>query len=343
MMLSWSATIAGNSPAIVGVAVLAGSLGIPVPSLAAVVLAGALLAQSGSGLAEAFACFAAGLAGAVIGDLVWFSAGRRYGGSVLGTLCRLSLSRDSCVTNTAALFARRGVAILLFARFAPGLSLVSAPLAGATGVSLRRFLAYAEAGASLWLLCGLAIGSVFAGQIMDVLAVLERFGIDVVGTAVTATALYAVVRWVRRRLLLRRLRMARVSVQDVAALLASGATPVIVDVRPLFQQQADPVRIPGARSIHDENAAIADGSHPVIVYCSCPDEVSAAVKTLQMRRFGFANVSPLKGGLAAWREAGHPVEAIDQKATEPAEATTMQAGVAAMQTERFPARIGARA
>ena len=320
-MPSWSAAIAGNSPAIVGVAVLAGSLGIPVPSLAAVVLAGALLAHGGGGPAEAFACFAAGLAGAVTGDLVWFSAGRRYGGRVLGALCRLSLSRDTCVTNTAALFARRGVAILLLARFVPGLSVVSAPLAGTTGVSLRRFLAYAESGATLWLLCGLGTGYLFADQIMDVLGMLERFGIDVVGCAVAATALYAATRWVRRRLLLRHLRMARVSVQEVAALLASGARPVIVDVRPLFQQRADPVRIPGARSIHDEDVAVPDRSHPVIVYCTCPGEASAAVKTLQMRRFGLSNVRPLKGGLAAWRAAGQPVEPIGQKAAKrPAEA-----------------------
>ena len=164
MLPSWLAVIAGSSPAIVGLAVLAGSLGIPVPSLAGVVLAGALLAQGGGGLAGAGACFAAGLAGAAIGDVVWFSAGRRFGGRVLGLLCRLSLSRDTCVTNTAALFARRGVAILLFARFVPGLSVVSAPLAGASGVSLRRFLTYAETGASVWVLFGLGIGNAFAGR-----------------------------------------------------------------------------------------------------------------------------------------------------------------------------------
>ena len=306
---------------------LAGSLGVPVPSLAAVILAGALLAQSGSGLVEAFTCFAAGLTGAVIGDLVWFLAGKRYGGRVLGALCRLSLSRDTCITNTAALFARRGVAILLFARFVPGLSVVSAPLAGTTGVSLRRFLAYAETGASLWVLCGLGVGYVFAGQIMDVLGMLERFGIDVAGAAVVATALYAGVRWVRRRLLFRHLRMARVSVQEAVALLASDATTLIVDVRPQFQQKADPVRIPGARSIHDEDFAITDRSHPVIVYCACPGEVSAAVKTLQMRRFGFGNVRPLKGGLAAWRAAGQPLEAISQRATEAFRTDIAEAGV----------------
>ena len=254
-MALWSAALARNSPALVGAAVLAGSLGIPVPSLAAVALTGAVLAQSGSGPAEAFACFAAGLAGAVIGDLVWFSAGRGYGGRVLGTLCRLSLSRDTCVSNTAALFARRGVAILLFARFLPGLSVVSAPLAGTTGVSLGRFLAYAEAGASLWMLCGLGIEYVFSEEIIIVLGMMERFGIDLVGVGGVATALYAGVRWVRRQLLLRQLRMARVSVEEMVALLASDAAPVI-DVRPLFQQLADPMRITGARSIHDENNAV---------------------------------------------------------------------------------------
>ena len=256
------------------------------------------------------------LAGAVIGDVVWYSAGRRYGGSVLSMLCRLSLSRDTCVSNTAALFARRGAAVLLFARFVPGLSVVSAPLAAVSGVSLPRFLAYAETGAAVWLLSGLALGYAFAGQIMDVLGILERFGVDLAGAAIAATAAYAAVRWVRRRLLLRQLRMARVSVEEVAALLASGAAPVIVDVRPFFQQEANPVRIPGARSIHDEDVGAIDRTHAVIVYCSCPDEASAAIKTWQMRRFGFGNVRPLKGGLQAWREAGQPVEPIGGRARQ---------------------------
>ena len=321
MGASWLAAIAGSGVAIVWAAVLAGSLGIPVPSLAAVVLAGAWLAQDNGGLAEAGAYFAAGLAGAVIGDLVWFSAGLRYGGSVLGLLCRLSLSRDTCVSNTAALFAKRGVKVLLVARFVPGLSVVSAPLAAASGVSLRRFLAYAETGAAIWVICGLGIGYVFAGQIMGVLGMLERFGVDLIGAAVVATASYAGVRWLRRQLLLRHLRMARVGVDELAALLEAGAAPAIIDVRPLFQQQAEPVRIPGAKSIHDQDVPLADRDHPIIVYCSCPDEASAAIKTLQMRKFGFANVRPLKGGLAAWRAAGQPVESIGDKAANAASNT----------------------
>ncbi len=316
MGASWLAAAVGSGFVMVWAAVLAGSLGIPVPSLAAVVFAGAVLAHSHGGLADAAGYFAAGLAGAVIGDLVWFSAGVRYGGSVLGLLCRMSLSRDTCVTNTAAMFARRGVTILLFARFVPGLSVVSAPVAAASGVSLRRFLMYAETGASIWMICGLGIGYVLAGQIMGAMGMLGRFGIDLVGAAVVATALYVGVRWLRRRLLLRHLRMARVSVEEVAALLASGSAPVIVDVRPLIQQKADPVRIPGARSIHDEDVGRADRLHPMIVYCSCPDEASAAVKTLQMRKFGFANVRPLKGGLAAWRAAGQPLESIGGEARQ---------------------------
>ena len=310
MVPSWITAGAGSGPAIVGLTVLAGSLGIPVPSLAAVIFAGAVLAQNGGGAAGAAAYFGAGLAGAATGDAVWFLAGRRYGGRVLALLCRLSLSRDTCIANTAALFARRGVAILLFARFLPGLSVVSAPLAAVSGVSMRRFLAYAEAGAAVWVLCGLGAGYLFAGQIMGVFAVLERFGFDLLGAAAVATGAYAGVRWVRRRMLLRRLRMARVSVEELAALLGSGTAPVILDVRPVIQQRAEPVRIPGARSVHEADMGSVGRLHSVIAYCSCPNEVSAAIKTLQMRRFGFANVRPLKGGLAAWRAAGYPVEAI---------------------------------
>ena len=85
--------------------------------------------------------FAAAMAGAVLGDMAWFFAGRRYGGSVLGLICRLSLSRDTCVRRTADAFSRRGVKVLLFARFLPGLSVISAPLAGISGISLVRFVA----------------------------------------------------------------------------------------------------------------------------------------------------------------------------------------------------------
>ncbi len=319
MSVAWPMAWAANGPAIAFVGVLLGSLGIPVPSLAALVFVGSLVAQQGGGPVAGAACFTAAMAGAVIGDVAWFSAGRRHGDRVLGFLCRLSLSRDTCVSKTAATFSRRGLAILLLARFIPGLSVVSAPLAGTSGVALPRFVAYAETGAALWVGCGLAAGYVFAAQVSAVLQMMQHFGVDVAGVAAAGTLGYAGMRWVRRRLLLRRLRMARISVDELAAMDAAGLRPVVIDVRPAFQQVADPFRIPGARAIHD--MGLAQGSleigklAQVVVYCSCPNEASAALEVMQMHKLGFANVRPLKGGLEAWREAGHAVDAIAQDAS----------------------------
>ncbi|MGN6480920.1 rhodanese-like domain-containing protein [Luteibacter sp.] len=48
----------------------------------------------------------------------------------------------------------------------------------------------------------------------------------------------------------------------------------------------------------------------MIIYCSCPNEVSAAKVAERLTKLGFANVRPLTGGITAWRDAGRDVEAI---------------------------------
>src|SRR5262249_17982197 len=46
--------------------------------------------------------------GTVIGNAVWFAAGRRYGHRVLGFLCRFSVIADTCVARTEKSFGRWG-------------------------------------------------------------------------------------------------------------------------------------------------------------------------------------------------------------------------------------------
>ena len=46
----------------------------------------------------------------------------------------------------------------------------------------------------------------------------------------------------------------------------------------------------------------------IIVYCSCPNEVSSARLALRLQRQGFARVRPLLGGIDAWRELHYPME-----------------------------------
>ncbi len=314
MLFSSPTDLGTTAPLIAFASVLAGSLGIPIPTLAAVIVLGSLLATQHGSLVAAAGVFAAAMVGAVIGDAVWFMAGRRYGNRMLSLICRLSLSRDSCVRRTADVFSRYGIRILLFDRFVPGLSVISAPLAGIAGVSLQRFLAFAETGAALWIIAGLALGYVFADQVGAILLMLEHFGLDLGGLAVALIAAFVFYRWCRRVWLLHRLRMARISGEQLRAMWEAGDTPVIIDVRASVEREADPFIIPGARFLDEHDETGIPILHPVVIYCSCPNEISAAIVAQQMRRRGFTDVRPLLGGLDAWRDAGHPVERVDPPA-----------------------------
>ena len=309
-----TADLTTAGPLIAFASVLAGSLGIPVPSFAAIIFVGSLLATRHGSIGTGALVFAAAMAGAVLGDVAWFSAGRRYGGSVLGLICRLSLSRDSCVRRTADAFSRRGVKVLLFARFLPGLSVISAPLAGISGVSLVRFVSYAETGAAIWIGTGLALGIGFAEQVGAMLLALKRFGLNLGGFAAAMILAYAGFSWFRRQRLLHQLRAARILPDELAALTAAGSAPVVIDARSLFERDADPFVIPGARLLQDgpanQDAVGASPLNTVVIYCSCPNEISAAVLAKRLRKLGFADVRPLRGGIDAWREAGHPVSPL---------------------------------
>ena len=78
----------------------------------------------------------------LVADSIWFLAGRIYGSGVMKLLCRLSLTPDSCVSNTQARFERLGINAVLISKFVPGLSLIAPPLAGAIRMGWLRFLTF---------------------------------------------------------------------------------------------------------------------------------------------------------------------------------------------------------
>jgi rhodanese-related sulfurtransferase len=48
----------------------------------------------------------------------------------------------------------------------------------------------------------------------------------------------------------------------------------------------------------------------VVVYCSCPNEASAAIAARHLKRAGFTKIRPLLGGIEAWSIAGQPVTSV---------------------------------
>lgn len=311
---------------LVFVNVLALSLGLPVPALPTLILVGAgIQLHADPAWPALLGVLAVSISASLLGDAAWYYAGRRYGMRTLQSLCRLSLSRDSCMKQTERFYGRFGVRVLTVAKFVPGLSMVSVPLAGAMQASLPRFLRYDGIGAALWASLGLALGALFARQVERVIEVLSHLGSGAIAVLLLGLAAYVSYRWWRRRSLFKSLETRRVDVMELQSRLDAQPPPLLLDIRAPGIRDVDPYIIPGAEFADERKLEPILAAHPrdtrIVIYCACPDEVSAAWMAAQLRRHGFTDVLPLRGGIDAWRAAGLPVVALPSvNATVPANA-----------------------
>jgi membrane protein DedA with SNARE-associated domain/rhodanese-related sulfurtransferase len=293
---------------IVGLNVLLNQIGLPVPVVPTLILAGTLAAKGDLPFPELFSI---AVIACLIADCAWYWVGEKYGIRVLKTLCRISLEPDSCVSQTQSQFDRWGVNSLIVAKFVPGWSTIAPPLAGALRIGWLRFVVLSTLAAMLWVGAGLLGGMIFRSQIEQLLIQLDRYGgIAVIGVLVLFGG-YIAYKWWERRRFYKMLRMARISVTELNQLIQNGAHPLIIDVRSVTARELEPHWIPGAVAISlaDVDAHLKDlpKDRDIILYCTCPSEASAArVAKILMNR-GFNRVRPLQGGLEAWVAAGHPV------------------------------------
>jgi membrane protein DedA with SNARE-associated domain len=282
--------------------------GLPLPALPTLVTAAALSAQHPNQLA---AVLLAGLGGALIGDLVQYWCGRRFGRRILALVCKISFAPDFCVSQTETMLAKVGPLSLLFAKFLPGVSLLSVAMAGITRMPLPLFLLLDGIGALLFVGIAITFGWMFQNEIAGAFSKLAAFGLLGLLAALGALGLYLAAKWLQRQLLIRSLRMSRITVEELRRLMHEGKEILILDVRPPDARAAEGI-IAGAVAADpaEINAVIGiySGEQETIVYCACPNEASAAIAAKHLRRAGFKRIRPLLGGIDAWVQAGHPVE-----------------------------------
>ena len=294
---------------ILAVNTLLHELGVPLPMMPTALVVGA---RAASGATDPLVAIAAILVATVIGNSVWFAAGRWYGAGVLKLLCRLSLSADTCVARTESAFGRWGWSSLVVGRFLPGVSLIAPPLAGALGMRWGKFLILTAAGAALYGLVVVGAGMLLADQIESALRALGSLGWQALAAVAAVLALYIAWRWWWRRRVARALDVSRISVDELQALIAAGETPLLVDVRGPTTQRVDPRRIPGAIGVPLDaiEAGVAElpRDRRIVLYCACPNEAGAAKAARLLNDRGYAWARPLLGGLDAWIVAGHAVE-----------------------------------
>lgn len=284
-------------------------MGLPLPALPWLLAAGAL---SAAGQFNLLLGLVVSVAACLVADAIWFYLGRYRGNQVLGLLCRISLEPDSCVRRTQNVFTKFGLPGVLLAKFVPGMSTVAPPVAGMSNVSAGRFLLVDAMGSALYAGSLLGLGYFFNRQIDQILGAVGRIGGSALSLLVGLAALFIAYKYWQRRRLLNELRMARITASELRELLDAGQAPLIFDLRSSAAVAEEPGLIQGAVHIDIEQVESRLSEFPkdrdIIVYCSCPNEVSSARLALQLQRKGFSRVRPLLGGLDAWKEQKFPVE-----------------------------------
>ncbi|SFR89691.1 membrane protein DedA, SNARE-associated domain [Dyella sp. OK004] len=291
--------------------VLVEQAGAPVPAVPTLVVAGALAAN---GQLPLVGVLGVALLACLISDLAWYWAGRRFGSGVMRTICRVSLSPDSCVKQSELHFQRWRGQVLLVAKFVPGLSTVAPPLVGALGLRPAAFLWLDGLGSLLWLGVAVGLGYVLAPEIDKVLAALGNAGTIALELVGSLLALYILAKWWQRRRLLVSLRMARITVDELAQAIEKEPLPVLVDVRSQAARMVDTRIIPGALLSDLGSIDLTLQGVPLeaelIIYCNCPNEASAAMAAKRLMEQGYRRVRPLLGGLDAWEAAGYTIHRL---------------------------------
>lgn len=175
-----------------GIALLLGALGTPIPTSFMVIAAGAFARQ---GVINGQSAFLVGLGGAVIGDSLSYGLGRFAQGWV-----QRRLDRSSAWQNACRRFEQGGALTIYLTRFLfMPLAVPANLIAGGTGYSYQRFLTYDLAGEITWLVLYGGIGYAFGNQWQTVSQFINDNSGYVVGITVVGMGTYFVYRYLRQR------------------------------------------------------------------------------------------------------------------------------------------------
>ena len=133
--------------------------------------------------------------------------------------------------------------------------------------------------------------------------------------AICAIALL-IIFWIKRTRDSREMEMHSITPEALHTLLASNQEVLVIDVRQPLDMLADSEIIPGAKRLDPkevrENPSIVPSGKDLIVYCTCASEKTSRDILRRALARQFSQIKFLKGGLAAWKAKGYPVEAYEK-------------------------------
>ncbi len=187
--MNWQQLIQTFGYPIVALGIGLESMGIPAPGETILIIGAAIAA---TGQLNIVAVILSAATGAIIGDNIAFSLGRRHGQKILS---RLHFIDDEKLAKSKVFFAKHGHKTVFMARFVPFLRMIVAYLAGINKMPARIFFLYNMLGGVTWAIAAGSVGYFFGRNLHIVDMWLHRIG--VVSAVVIGIALLLL--WVNHR------------------------------------------------------------------------------------------------------------------------------------------------
>ncbi len=135
--------------------------------------------------------------------------------------------------------------------------------------------------------------------------------LSVIGVAALVTSVVIVHR-IKRLRNQREMEQHSITAEELHALFASNREVLLFDVRQPLDLLAYPEIIPRAQRVAPnevlEKPSLIPKEKDAVVYCTCPSDKTSRTVLRRALALQFLRVKFLKGGLAAWKAKGYPVE-----------------------------------
>jgi rhodanese-related sulfurtransferase len=136
-------------------------------------------------------------------------------------------------------------------------------------------------------------------------------------TAICVAAMFLLIAvWIKRTRNRREIEQHSLTPEALHTLLAANQGVLLFDVRQPLDLLANSEIIPGAKRIPPrevlENPSLIPKEKDSIVYCTCPSDKTSRAVLQRALALHLLRIKFLKGGLAAWKAKGYPVEPYNQ-------------------------------
>lgn len=291
--------------------VFARQLCLPVPAILFLLSGGAL---AGAGRLSFTGILLMAVVGCLLGDLVWFEAGRLRGKRVLRLLCAVASDPSYCIRQSRASFAKNGLRVLLIAKFVPGLDGIAPPLAGMADARRIKFLLYDAGGAILWAGAYVGAGFIFAAQVDKIAQYVSTIANVLVLVFGIPLLFFFVWKLLQLIHMIRLLGPLHITPEKLKERLDSGEKIGVIDLLRFEDDPEGSGAIPGAvradpQEMRHKTQVVMPSDVDLVLYCGSKNSFVSARVAAVMRKKGVQRIRILEGGLDAWKSRGFPLSA----------------------------------